>query len=262
MRTFSLALMCGLLLVVAACGSDSTQSDDGEINSQADVQQLFEAIVPDLIAAFTELANQQSSALSLSTDKGGGQTSTVQCPGGGTLVVDLASMLATLTDCSVGGVTISATLFLTVFPTTPMSYQANFSGPLMVTGTFNGTVQVDSAVVQWTDPPSANSTFWDVVVTVNDQLFVASSAGVNSACPTVDLNDFSGPPGAPCDDASDCQANSCRDPAENMNEGCTCRNLDGPICPPVNGNGSLPFGADCDDDGDCAGFPCIDCVCI
>ena len=34
-------------------------------------------------------------------------------------------------------------------------------------------------------------------------------------------------PGGPCDEDADCQANSCRDPANNPSEGCTCRNLDG-----------------------------------
>jgi len=161
MARSSLVWICGLLLTVAACGSSSTDSDagsGGEINSQEDVQGLFEAVMPDLVAALTELANSQSSAaLSSSTDKGGGSpSSTVQCPGGGTLSVNVDTGRATLTSCSAGGVIISASLELAV-TYTGFLYQATFSGTLMVSGSFSGTVEVVMAFISWSDPLTTSS---------------------------------------------------------------------------------------------------------
>jgi hypothetical protein len=177
MRSFSLVLTCAALIMATACGS-STPESNGEINSQEDVRRLFEAVMPDLVEAFTELASQLSFAVSSpsSTDKQANGTSSVQCPGGGVLNVDLVTGQATLTDCSAGGVTISAQLALFVSPLGPSSYQADFNGILMVSGSFTGTVQVNTALVQWTDPATVENTFWQVTVTVNDQTFTVSSA--------------------------------------------------------------------------------------
>lgn len=234
MRNFSLAIFCGLLLVAVACSSSSTPESNGEINSEADVRRLFEAIVPDLVAAFTELANQPSfagPAGSSGRKQGDGTTSTVPCPGGGTLVVDLVTGQATLTSCSAGGVTITASLALFVSLIPPSSYEANFNGTLTVSGSFNGTITVNQASIQWTDPASVDNTFWQATVTVNELVYIVSSA--DSGNGTLDCSPYdppegpnSGPPGAPCDEDGDCQANSCRDPMDNPSEGCTCRNLD------------------------------------
>ena len=270
MRKFSRLPFCGLFLIGVACGSDSSESNGGEINSQDDVRRLFEAVMPDLVQAFTELANQQPSAVSASSSsvhKQTGNTSTVSCPGGGTLEVDLVTGQATLASCSAGGVTINATLTLLVYPIGPSSYAANFSGPMTVSGSFNGTVNVIDGLAQWMDPPTAATTFWDVTVEVNGQTFTVTGGGTGTLdCAPYDPpgGPNSGPPGAPCDEDSDCQANSCRDPVENPAEGCTCRNLDGPSCSPVNVSpGSVGFGGACDDNADCeGGLPCIDCECI
>lgn len=266
MRDFSLVPLSGLLLLAAACGS-STPESDGQVNSREDVQLLFEAIVPDLVAALTELANQQplaASALSSSTDKQTGETSSVQCAGGGMLDVDLVTGQATLTNCSAGGVTISASLALFVFPTGPSSYQANFNGPLTVSGSFSGTIEVVEAFVQWTDPATEANTLWNVMVFVNGQTFTVAGGGHGALhCDFYDPpgGPNSGPPGTACDEDSDCQSNSCRDPQINSSEGCTCRN---PDCPPVDVSpGSVGFGGACDDSVDCeGGLPCIDCECI
>jgi len=268
MRNFFLIPFCSLLLAAAACGSEPSEPGDpggGEIRSQADVQRLFEAIMPDLVEAFTALANDLApSALSSSTDKSS-HTSSIQCPGGGTLEVDPVMMQGTLTACSAGGVTISATLFLAVFPLGPSMYGANFRGPLMVSGSFNGTVEVIDALVEWTDPPSANSTFWDVTVTVNGQTFTVSSEGGGSgSCEPVEVPANSGARDAPCDDDGDCQS-TCRGSNVDPSEACTCRPPDdGGSCPVVDVTpGSIGFGGDCDDNADCeGGLPCIDCVCI
>jgi hypothetical protein len=257
--------MCGLLLFVAACGSGSPEESNGELNSQEDVQRLFEAIVPDLVDAFTQLASQQSFTSLASAKQGEGPTSTVQCPGGGTLVVNLETGQATLNDCGVAGVVISASLALFVSPTGPSSYQAAFNGILMVTGSFTGTVEVNSALVQWTDPPSANSTFWEATVTVNGQVFFVSSEGADNVCPSVELNNFSGLPGEACDDATDCQSSSCRDPIQNPSEGCTCRNLDGgpnpTSCTACLGVNAAPPNAEPNVAVDCGEGPAVDFTC-
>jgi hypothetical protein len=102
MRKFSLVSICGLLLATAACGSSSTGSNDpggGEIRGQDDVQRFFSALMPDLVAVLTELANDPSlvpSALSSKTDKANG-TSTVQCTDGGSISVDTTTGQATAT---------------------------------------------------------------------------------------------------------------------------------------------------------------------
>ena len=248
MRSFSLISICGLLLAATACESSSSDSG-GELNSQDDVQRLFQAVVPDLVEALTELANDQFSAalgFSSSGDKGGGSSSSVPCPGGGTLSVNLATGQATLTNCSAGGVTISATLLLFVDGTLAPSYQANFSGPLTVSGTFNGTVEVTDALIQWIDPATDANTYWDVTVLLNGQSFTVTSGDSGNGmgtCPAFDPPEGpgSGPPGAPCDDDSDCQANSCRDPISNPDEGCTCRNLRGADCSQCIGVNAAPF---------------------
>jgi len=186
MRSFSLLSICGLLLAAAACGSDPSEPGDpggGEIRSQADVQRLFEAIVPDLIEAFTALASDLApSELSSSTDKSS-HISSIQCPGGGTLEVDLIMLQGTLTACSAGGVTISATLFLVVTDFGESMYDASFSGPLMVTGSFTGTVDVLSASISWTAPATVERTFWQVTVLLNGQSVTASSAGGGGGSP-------------------------------------------------------------------------------
>ena len=245
MRSLSLVAICSLLLAATACGSEPSDPGGGEIRSEADVQRLFEAIVPDLVEAFTELANDQSvAALSSSRDKSA-HISSVPCPGGGTLEVDLNTRQATLTNCSVGGVTISATLTLFVFSIGPSAYAANFNGILMVSGSFTGTVEVvDSAVIGWTVPPTVATTFWDVTVIVNGQMFTVSSddPGNGMLCDPVEAS--GNPPGAPCDDDSDCQS-TCRDPIDNPLEGCTCRNLEdcsGPQdCPQCIGANAAPL---------------------
>jgi hypothetical protein len=227
MRNMPLIPICGLLLIAAACGSDSSDVSDPEIRSQEDVQRLFQAVMPDLVAAFTELANQQFPVAALLPsigDKANG-SSDVPCPGGGNLGVNLETGEATLTDCSAGGVTISAALFLFVSSTGPSAYQANFSGILTVSGSFIGTVEVLSAFIEWTDPASDANTFWEVTVSVGGQIFIATSAG-GFDCPEV--NGGGNVPGnGMCDDDSDCLSDSCRDPATNPSEGCTCRHVDG-----------------------------------
>ncbi|MDH3200559.1 MAG: hypothetical protein OEM15_06665 [Myxococcales bacterium] len=208
MRNFSLVSFCGLLLITVACGS-STSESNGEINSQEDVQRLFEAVVPDLVEAFTELASQLSfaTASSSSTEKQANGTASVQCPGGGVLNVDLVTGEATLTDCSAGGVTISAQLQLFVTPFPPSSYEAFFNGTLMVSGSFTGTVVVNQAFIQWTDPATVENTFWQVTVTVNDETFtvLSTDSGGNGNCPPVDVPVGSVNFGGDCDDSADCE---------------------------------------------------------
>jgi len=230
MRSSSLVSICGLLLAAAACGDSPSDGSGGEINSQEDVRNLFQAVMPDLVAALTELANEGAAAPVLSSigDKSE-HSSTVQCPGGGTLTANLATGQATLTDCSAGGVTISATLVLAVVSAGPSSYEATFAGTLMVTGSFTGTVEVLSALIQWTDPATDANTYWEVMVLINGQTFTVTSGdsgGGELDCPAVNGGGSVERDG-PCDDNSDCLSDSCRDPERNPSEGCTCRPLDG-----------------------------------
>jgi hypothetical protein len=262
MRTLLIVSVGCVLLAVAACGDSSSESN-GEITSQQDVQQLFQTIMPDLITAFTDLADELSLTTSLSTiEKGGAGSSTISCPGGGSLSVDLNTGQATLTNCSAGGVTISASLFLFVYNTGGF-YTANFSGTLMVSGSFTGAVQVTDALVQWTVPANPAAVYWDVTVLVDGLSYTATSGpGALDCAPYTPLTPEPG--NGPCDDDSDCQSFSCRNPAENPSEGCTCRHPDGGQCPVIDVTpGSVEFQGACDDNGDCSqGFPCIDCICI
>jgi hypothetical protein len=174
MRNRAHVVMWWSLLVAASCGESSSESG-GEIDSQEDVQGLFEDIVPDLVAAFGDLANQQSlAALSSSASKGGGN-SIVQCPGGGTLSVNRDTGEATLTNCSVGGEIISGTLVLVVTSDSPPMYRAEFSGTFMVSGTYTGEVEVVSATIEWTEPATETNTSWDVTVLLNGEEVTVSS---------------------------------------------------------------------------------------
>jgi len=142
--------------------------------------------------------------------------------------VNLITGLATLTNCVAGGVTISASLTLNVFPIPPSSYQASFWGTLTVSGSFNGTVEVDYANIYWDDPATVANTIWDVTVIANGQTFMVAGGGTGSnqipGCS--DLGPASGaasvPRGGACDQDTDCQEGSCRDPERNPEEGCTC----------------------------------------
>jgi uncharacterized protein (TIGR03382 family) len=175
------------------------------------VQRLFEAIVPDLIEAFTALADELTpSALPSSTDKSN-HISSIPCPGGGTLNMDLVTGQATLTGCSAGGVTISATLALAVFDLGSGMYDANFNGSLTVSGSFNGTVTVNHAFISWTAPATVDNTFWEVTVTANGQTLVASSAGDgggNSGDCSQCVGVNAGGPGQPSNRATECPSPS------------------------------------------------------
>jgi hypothetical protein len=172
--------------------------------------------------------------------------------------VDLITGQATLTNCSVGGVTISATLALFVFSIGPSAYAANFNGILMVSGSFTGTVQVNDALIEWTVPPTVATTFWDVTVTVNGQTFTVSSDDPGNGMLCDPIEAFDNPPGAPCDDDSDCQS-TCRDPITNPSEGCTCRNLDGGDCSACLGVSAGPPGVATDCPDPAVNFSC-DCL--
>jgi hypothetical protein len=204
MRTFLLVSVGSVLLAVAACGDSSSESN-GEITSQEDVQQLFQTIMPDLITALTDLADELSLAISSSTtEKGGSGSSTISCPGGGSLGVDLNTGQATLTNCSAGGVTISASLLLSVFNTGGF-YTANFSGTLMVSGSFTGSVQVTDALVQWTVPANPAAVYWDATVLINGLSYTATSGrGDVGPCPVVDVTPGSVEFQGACDDNGDC----------------------------------------------------------
>ncbi len=182
MRTSSVRFL-GVLLLAAACSSSGDPGGGGEIRSEQDVKQFFDAVMPELIAAFTELANQLTPPASASSLKGGGGV-TIQCPDGGALNANTETGQATLSDCGAAGVVINATLGLFVQPTGPSSYQASFSGLLMVSGTFSGTIEVLQAVVQWTEPVSEETTYWEVTVMVGDQVFTVTSAelATGTAC--------------------------------------------------------------------------------
>lgn len=178
--------LIGILLLAAACSSSSsTDPGSPEIRSEQDVKRFFDAVMPQLVAAFTELANELSqSGSAFSTKQNGAATVTVACPQGGSLGVDPNTGEATLTDCGAAGVVINATLFLFVEPTVPSSYQATFSGVLVVTGSFNGTVEVLQASVRWTDPVSEDTTFWEVTVLVGNETVTVMSGEIptGAAC--------------------------------------------------------------------------------
>jgi hypothetical protein len=228
MRNLSLVSFCVLLLATAACGSSPSDSGGGEIQSQEDVQRFFQALMPELVAAFTELADQQPLAPSSLSSKGGGGSS-VPCPEGGSINVDTVTGQATMTNCGARGVIINAALSLFVQPTGPSSYLANFNGVLMVTGTFTGTVEVLVAVIEWTDPATDENTYWEITVDVGGQIYLVTSAdsgGGGLECPAFDGGGTIEGNG-PCDDDGDCLSGSCRDPEQNPSEGCTCRHPDG-----------------------------------
>jgi len=184
--------------------------------------------------------------------------------------VDLNTGQATLTNCSVGGVTISATLTLFVSSIGPSAYAANFNGILMVSGSFNGTVEVNSALIEWTVPPTVATTFWDVTVTVNGQTFTVSSGDSGNGmlgCNEPDPVEGPGsvPRNGPCDEDSDCQSDSCRDPITNPSEGCTCGGSNCPEpqdCPQCIGVNAAPLNAPPNLATCCADIGDFTCSCL
>ena len=176
MRRLSLASLWLILLAAAACGcSDDSSGNDinePEIRSQEDVRRFFEAVMPELVEVFTELASQQSAA-SASLKQSG---STIPCPEGGSVEIDTTTGVASLVNCTVRGIVINAMLLLSIEPTGPSSYQATFSGTLVVTGTFVGTIEVTQAVLRWTDPATEENTSWEVTVLLEGNIVTVTSA--------------------------------------------------------------------------------------
>lgn len=126
--------------------------------------------------------------------------------------VNTATGQASLTDCGARGIVINATLALFVQPTGPSSYQANFNGILMVSGTFAGTIDVNQAFIQWTDPATVDNTFWEVTATVNDSIFIVTSADSgnghsdpNSGNCDECIGVNAAPPGSPPNPATQCE---------------------------------------------------------
>lgn len=172
MNRFS-RLSIGLLVCAVACG-DSSEQPGGEIQSQEDVESFFQAVAPELIALFNDLADQQAPSVAAFSRK---ENVSISCPEGGSLNVDTDIGQANLTDCAARGIFINGALFLTVFPTGPGSYQASFSGTMVVSGTFTGTIEVISSLIQWTNPATQDNTYWEVTVLVNSRTFTVTSAG-------------------------------------------------------------------------------------
>lgn len=168
MRRFSFVWICAFLIAAAACSSTTSDSGGGEIRSEADVQNLFEAIMPELIDALTDLADQQFASKQ-------GDGSSVQCPGGGAINVNLTTGQTTLAECSAGGAVISGTVALFVQSLGPSQYEAFFSGILTVSGTFTGTLDVVDSILQWSDPPTDDNTYWSVTVRIGEEYLFASS---------------------------------------------------------------------------------------
>lgn len=197
MRVPPLGAYLGVLILLASCSSsDSGGGGGGEVRSQEDVQNLFEAIMPDLVDAMSEFARSQSPAFSEKQE-----VSSVPCPQGGSLDINTFTGQASLVGCAVSGVTIVGDLSLFVQPTGPASYSASFFGPLTLTGAFTGTVEVIDSLVQWTDPATDDNTFWQVTVyvpTLNETFTASSAAGegqgrcesacaaINSACMSIE----------------------------------------------------------------------------
>jgi hypothetical protein len=180
MRRSTLALSCAALIVVVACGGDSTeQSSGGQIESGEDVQAFFDAVMPTLLATFSELADQLTfaeAALSVASKQGG--PATADCPDGGIVTFDAITSQATLADCQAQGVSLSGTLATFVTPFAPNSYQGSFNGALAVGGAFVGELQVNQATAQWMNPVTEETTFWEATVTVGENTYIVSSEGL------------------------------------------------------------------------------------
>ena len=92
---------------------------------------------------------------------------------------------ATLHGCGAEGVVLDATPNLFVSPpiTDPLTqedfYSASFDGPLDVSGSFTGTVIIQFAFFEWSDPPREENTTWEVSASVEGRQVFASSFGSN-----------------------------------------------------------------------------------
>ena len=141
--------------------------------------------------------------------------------------MDVTTGQAALTNCSAGGVVISATLVVFVTSTGFSSYQATFSGTLMVSGPYTGTVEVVMAFIQWTDPATDDNTYWEVTVLLGGETYTVTSADsgpVPMECgPHDPPEDGLVPRDGLCDEDSDCESNSCRLEDSDSSERCTCR---------------------------------------
>lgn len=219
MRHLFFLLSCAALAIVVACGSDSSDppSSGGEINSQQDAQAFFEAVMPDLVIAFTELSEQ----LTTFAEKQGGPA-TVECPEGGSILYDGIVGQAVFAACGIQGASISGELQAFITPISAMRYQGSFSGPLSVGGAFVGQLDVLQGSAEWNNPPTNDTTTWQATVMVGAETFNVSSGGGSAsgecdACIGVNAAPEGSPP---------ILATECTGP---MNFECTCQTDSGQV---------------------------------
>ena len=184
-------LFAALAVLVAVACSDSSNNDGGEgaevrggsIDSPEAAQQFFEAVMPQLIAVFTDVANQLAGSFPSETTKQNGDVVSTSCPEGGSVEINLMTGVTNVANCGAEGVVLNGNLFVFVSPpfedtfTGDTFYNASFSGPLEVSGAYQGMINIDSGFADWTDPLREDSTFWNVSASIGGELVYLSSEG-------------------------------------------------------------------------------------
>ena len=167
----------------APSGPEGNEVRGGTIDSPEAAQQFFEAVMPSLIAVFTDVADQLAGSFASEADKQMGEVASAQCPDGGSVEINLFSGMTNVTDCAADGAVLNGTLFVFVSPpfedsfTGDTFYSASFSGPLEVSGAYQGAINIDSGFADWTDPFRVESTFWSVSASIGGELVYLSSEG-------------------------------------------------------------------------------------
>jgi cysteine-rich repeat protein len=175
-------LILSLLFILApGCGNDDSDSDNGVpvvLEDEADVQALFEEIGSDLAELLATAADEFARRLSNPERPGEplAPAPLANCPDGGTLNVNPALSMVTLTACTIGGTAIDGSLTLVSVSTTGQATTIQVTGTITASGSFTGQVTITLGTFTW-DPPRV---CWSATGTINGTIGFAVSSSDQS----------------------------------------------------------------------------------
>ena len=127
-----------LLAISIACGGCGSSGSSEPLDDEADVQQLFETIAPDIALLLAERLTMFQ------------QKEYPDCPGGGTLWVDSAGTSVNLTRCTMGGITMDGKTTSFMVGEAPVAI-VTLGGTFAISGSLTGTLVVDNATFSGED---------------------------------------------------------------------------------------------------------------
>jgi hypothetical protein len=171
------ALLAATSTVAVGCGSSTSTPNLGTIDSASDLSTLMENVAVPMAGLFKQVSAMPPAV----ADSGVGLaalTSPVSCAQGGSISYALSpSAQATFNNCTLEGVVISGTVYATVYGDTLGGGVTMSSGTLTLSGFATGTLEILNCMIQWTNPITDASTYWEISIAYNGATLCAWSGG-------------------------------------------------------------------------------------